>query len=530
MTGSAVAASRSACSRPPPPASWPSPLGVTTIQSASAAPSRREFTATITPAGSTANQTVTPVITLTNSARSNNDLGSAQVVVPAGFTAVQATGSTPAGWEIRYPTCSAGSPTGCGAPGTTLIEVATPSVQGAQKVAPGQSLTLSLSAVAPSTPGAATPSTSRRRTPRPGATGSCSRSPLPRPSSPSPPHPPPSWPSPPSRRPRSPPGSRSARRSRLLDADGQPTTGSAPVTLAGDRRDPRRDHGGDRRQRRGDLLGPVDHHRGVVHAQGDERGPHPRHLDADRGRGRQRQHPVVPEAPQTALTAGQSVTAQVALLDSYGNQTSDTTTVTLTATGPGGTVTGSTAASSGVASVSAGPITAAGTYTVSVSGLSAAPAATSLTVNAGAASQLVFNPAPPSTVQAGQPYAVSVDVLDAVRQRHKQHRPGDGRHRRQPGHSERGQRHGRLQPDRAHRRHRRRLLRHRDQPWSDVAHRGALTVIPGAPAALRSPAPPPRRPLAPPSRSASRPRRLRQPGLGARRRHAADRRRPRAPR
>ena len=105
-------------------------LGVTTVQSASAAPSRREFTATITPAGSTANQTVTPVITLTNSARSNNDLGSAQVVVPAGFTAVQATASTPAGWEIRYPTCSAGSPTGCGAPGTTLIEVDTPSVQG----------------------------------------------------------------------------------------------------------------------------------------------------------------------------------------------------------------------------------------------------------------------------------------------------------------------------------------------------------------------------------------------------------------
>ena len=84
------------------------------------------------------------MITLTNSARSNNDLGSAQVVVPAGFTAV-------AGHRHALrPGGRSGTRIVLGRladrvrpAGTTLIEVATPAVQGAQKVAPGQSLTLS---------------------------------------------------------------------------------------------------------------------------------------------------------------------------------------------------------------------------------------------------------------------------------------------------------------------------------------------------------------------------------------------------
>ena len=387
-------------------------LGVTTIQSASAAPSRREFTATITPAGSTANQAVTPVLTLTNSARSNNDLGSAQVVVPAGFTLVEATGTTPAGWEIRYPaSCSSGSPTGCGTSGTTLIEVATPAVQGAQKVAPGQSLTLALSARAPGAPGAYTFNVAAKNS------ASWSDGQLFTLKSPAPVFTVAAAPATQLAFSAQPPSSVTAGAQfgasvRLLDAVGQPTTGSQQVTLAGN----------------GAALGgttTVAAVNGVATFSGlsiTTAGSFT--LGATSGALTPATSTSIAvgagsastlsylQAPQSNLTAGQSVTAQVALLDAYGNQTAATSTVTLTVTGPGTVTPGTASAVNGVATLSSGSLTVAGTYTVSVSGLSSAPAATSLTVNAGDASQLVFNPAPLSTVQAGQPYAVSVDVRD----------------------------------------------------------------------------------------------------------------------
>jgi hypothetical protein len=107
------------------------------------------FTATISPTQVTVGDAPSYSLRFTLGTSSSNSLGSVQVVVPAAFTGVQpGTTTTPGGWVYSLPTCSSDSPTGCGAPGTTLVQVSTPNSNGAQKVGPGQSLTINLTATA----------------------------------------------------------------------------------------------------------------------------------------------------------------------------------------------------------------------------------------------------------------------------------------------------------------------------------------------------------------------------------------------
>lgn len=105
------------------------------------------FTVAISPVLATVGQPTTFTLTLTNATTSSNSMGSAQVVVPAGFTNVtMGTTTSPSGWVYSMATCSTDSPTGCGTPGSTLVQVNTPDDRGAKKVAAGRTLTFSITA------------------------------------------------------------------------------------------------------------------------------------------------------------------------------------------------------------------------------------------------------------------------------------------------------------------------------------------------------------------------------------------------
>ncbi len=111
------------------------------------------FTVAIGPVQATVGQPTTFTLTLTNATTSSNSMGSAQVVVPAGFTNVTlGTTTSPSGWAYSLATCSTDSPTGCGSPGSTLVQVNTPDDRGAKKVAAGRTLTFSITAT-PTAPG-----------------------------------------------------------------------------------------------------------------------------------------------------------------------------------------------------------------------------------------------------------------------------------------------------------------------------------------------------------------------------------------
>ena len=86
---------------------------------------------------------------VTNGVSSSNDIGSIQVVVPAAFgSVVPGTATVPSGFVYSLPSCSADSPVGCGATGTTLVQVSTPNISGATKIGAGQSLTFFINATA----------------------------------------------------------------------------------------------------------------------------------------------------------------------------------------------------------------------------------------------------------------------------------------------------------------------------------------------------------------------------------------------
>ena len=113
-------------------------------------------TSSISPGQATVGEAQSFSLKFTVGATSSNSLGSVQIVVPASFTAVTPGPATiPSGWVYSLPSCSSDSPNGCGAPGTTLVQVSTPSNNGAQKVNPGQSLTVAVSAT-PNAKGAQT--------------------------------------------------------------------------------------------------------------------------------------------------------------------------------------------------------------------------------------------------------------------------------------------------------------------------------------------------------------------------------------
>ncbi len=126
---------------------------LTVASPASGAPDRKEFSATVSPSSAVGGQRVAFAVTVTNSARSNSDLGSVQLVVPNGFTGItlNTAPTTPSGGGKPFfpSSCSSGSPSDCGAPGSTLVQVSTPASTGAQKIPAGGKLTFTVSAVAP---------------------------------------------------------------------------------------------------------------------------------------------------------------------------------------------------------------------------------------------------------------------------------------------------------------------------------------------------------------------------------------------
>ncbi|HEX5016935.1 MAG TPA: hypothetical protein VFX15_05060 [Actinomycetes bacterium] len=108
-----------------------------------------DFSVSISPQQTQVGSTDSYRIEVANARSSSNSIGSVQVVVPAAFTDVSLGAvTTPAGFVARIASCSSDSPPGCGAPGSTLIEVATPNVSGATKVEPGKSLIFAVSAKA----------------------------------------------------------------------------------------------------------------------------------------------------------------------------------------------------------------------------------------------------------------------------------------------------------------------------------------------------------------------------------------------
>jgi hypothetical protein len=108
-----------------------------------------DFSVTVSPMKTQVGATDTYRIEVANAPSSSTSIGSVQVVVPAAFGDVTpGAETTPSGFVASIARCSSDSPPGCGATGSTLIEVATPTTGGATKVAPGQSLVFSVTATA----------------------------------------------------------------------------------------------------------------------------------------------------------------------------------------------------------------------------------------------------------------------------------------------------------------------------------------------------------------------------------------------
>jgi hypothetical protein len=115
------------------------------------------YTASISPTKVTVGDSTAFTLRFAVAASSSNSVGSIQVVVPAGLT-VTALGpaTAPSGWVYSSPSCGSDSPAGCGAAGSTLVQVSTPASNGANKVLPGQTLTVSVTATVTGASGART--------------------------------------------------------------------------------------------------------------------------------------------------------------------------------------------------------------------------------------------------------------------------------------------------------------------------------------------------------------------------------------
>ncbi len=131
------------------------PLAVSAVAAPAAdaaAPKASGYSVAITSPSSLTTQVgdrTTFALKVTNGASSSNDIGSIQVVVPAAFgSVVPGTATVPSGFVYSLPACSADSPVGCGATGTTLVQVSTPNISGATKIGAGQSLTFFINATA----------------------------------------------------------------------------------------------------------------------------------------------------------------------------------------------------------------------------------------------------------------------------------------------------------------------------------------------------------------------------------------------
>jgi hypothetical protein len=113
-----------------------------------AAAKKGDFSPAVSPGKTQVGDRTSFTVDIANLASSSNSIGSVQVVVPAAFGDVTLGSVTPSRFTASTVPCSSDSPAGCGASGSTLIEVATPANGGAQKILPGQSLSFSLTATA----------------------------------------------------------------------------------------------------------------------------------------------------------------------------------------------------------------------------------------------------------------------------------------------------------------------------------------------------------------------------------------------
>jgi hypothetical protein len=118
------------------------------VPGVSASASVKAYSAALqTPASAVAGAPTTFTFTVTNSVSSTNTVGSVQIALPSGFSALKlGAASAPAGpWEESIGNCVPGSPPSC----TTVLQVDTANVGGARKLNPGQSVTFTLTATAP---------------------------------------------------------------------------------------------------------------------------------------------------------------------------------------------------------------------------------------------------------------------------------------------------------------------------------------------------------------------------------------------
>ena len=123
-----------------------------TVSGVSASSSVKSYSAAlVSPASAIAGSTTTYTFQFTNSTFSTNTMGSVQIALPAGFSGLKpGVASAPNGaWEEVAGACVYGSPTPC----PTVLQVDTGALGGTGKLNPGQSLTLTLTATAPVTPG-----------------------------------------------------------------------------------------------------------------------------------------------------------------------------------------------------------------------------------------------------------------------------------------------------------------------------------------------------------------------------------------
>lgn len=115
---------------------------------ANAAPSTKHYSATASPGSVAAGSTTTFTVTLTNSATSSQSFGSADIWLPAGFTAAgqPTTSLDGSGWTACF-----GDGTTCDAAPSNVVEVRSSS--SAPSVAAGNSVTVRIPATAPCTTG-----------------------------------------------------------------------------------------------------------------------------------------------------------------------------------------------------------------------------------------------------------------------------------------------------------------------------------------------------------------------------------------
>src|SRR5207237_1353315 len=116
----------------------------------------------------------------------------------------------------------------------------------------------------------------------------------------------------------------------------------------------------------------------------------------------------------SSATAGSGFSAAVAVQDQFGNAVSSTASITLSSSPAGVSGILTLSAAGGVASFSGLILQTAGPYTLGAASAGLTPGnSTQLTVTAGQAAGLAFSQQPPTSITAGNGFAVAVSVQDS---------------------------------------------------------------------------------------------------------------------